>query len=128
MATVDPIFAVLSAAVYEKGRNEENLIRNLPDGVTLVTEPTLAHFRDDSTGFEAGAYFYGGLVVIAYAGTLPGPRDFITDAALGLGIADEQMLQAAEFKSQRCRTRERGILGLATIKANARARGVTAMN
>jgi len=37
MATVDPIFAVLSAAVYENGRREANLIVNLPDGVTPVT-------------------------------------------------------------------------------------------
>lgn len=88
MATVDPIFAVLSAAVYEKGRNEENRIRNLPAGVTPVDWPALAHFRDDSTGFEAGAYFYDDgtsrRIVISYAGTLPGPRDILTDGALGL--------------------------------------------
>lgn len=72
MATVDPVFAVLASAVYEKGRDPRNLLINLPEGVTPVSNPELAHFRDDATGFEAGAYLYNGKVVISFAGTLVG--------------------------------------------------------
>ncbi|MEJ1965415.1 MAG: hypothetical protein WDO56_29300 [Gammaproteobacteria bacterium] len=78
--------AALSANVYREGRERGN-IAPLPPGAVFLSgsEP------EDPTGFEARAYEYQGRIVIAYAGTLPGPADILADAALGLGMVDSQL-------------------------------------
>jgi Ca2+-binding RTX toxin-like protein len=101
---IDPVYAVLSAMAYEKGRNDKNLLTLLrPNGAFSLSGPGgLTRWQYDPTGFEASAFAYNGKIVIAYAGTLiDGLTGSIPDnranALLGLGIADIQLKQAAEF-------------------------------
>src|SRR5712671_405347 len=101
---VDPTYAVLSLAAYVEGRNNANLLKSLPPGVGIVSNPDLAHFSDPISGFEASTFFYDGKVVISFAGTrfdehfnaamLP---DLAADALLGLGFTSKQIFLAAEF-------------------------------
>jgi hypothetical protein len=101
---VDSVYAVLAATAYENGRDKANLLWNLrPNGAIPLTGPgNLTRWQNDATGFEASAFAYNGKIVIAYAGTLiDGVTGSIPDnranALLGLGIADIQIKQAAEF-------------------------------
>ncbi|MBS0419786.1 MAG: DUF2974 domain-containing protein [Proteobacteria bacterium] len=91
MSTYVSDLAALAAHTYFEGRSAQNRAP-LPTGATV-----LDHYSDRKTGFEATVYSYAGKTVIAYAGTLPGTIDFMSDASLSFGITDDQLKQAAEF-------------------------------
>lgn len=106
--SADPnaVYAVLSAMAYEQGRRPENLLTDLRPGGAVPISGPLGRIRDDATGFEASAFVYDGRIVIAYGGTLfsglnpESLADLRADALLGVGVADVQVKQAAEFYSR----------------------------
>ncbi|MGQ0595642.1 calcium-binding protein [Aquabacterium sp.] len=91
--------AVLSAAVYQSGRDASNRI-DLPPGASSLTLPgySLGHISDPISGFEASVYSYQGKTIVAFAGTDPSQMgDLAADALLGGGIIQRQLDQAADF-------------------------------
>ena len=84
--------AVISSAIYQAGRDDENIV--IPPYGAIP----LDYISDLSTGFEAGLYEYNGQYIIAYAGTDPSDwNDGVADGLLGFGVLHPQAKQAAEF-------------------------------
>src|SRR5258706_12835979 len=90
---LDTEYALMSANVYEAGRQSSNVI-GVPDGWQRVQ-----YIPDNSSGFSAGVFKSGSEVVIAYTGTNQDVVDNVTNALLGTGAvaSAEQFRQAVDL-------------------------------
>src|SRR5258706_1821583 len=90
---LDTEYALMSANVYEAGRQSSNVIA-LPACLQRVQ-----YNRDNSSGFSAGVFKSGSEVVIAYSGTTHDVVDNVTNALLGTGAvaSAEQFRQAVDL-------------------------------
>ncbi len=96
-------YALMAGASYRDTRPDTNKFP-IPVGWNMVSRNP----QDDATGFEAAVFGNGTTlagsneIVISYAGTYDKDisGDIAADAALGLGGASMQLLQAAEYYMQ----------------------------
>ena len=95
-------YALMAGQAYRTTRAELNWIPAPQGWVPFfpVPDPTNPGFQATS-GFEAISFQRGNEIVISFAGTDPSqPGDLLADAALGMGIPNAQLYQAAEYYMQ----------------------------
>lgn len=98
MDTYELGLAVLSAAVYQYDREDENKV-TIIESITGLNALELLHTPPSSSGFEASAYSYDGKIVIAFAGTNTDEwQDIWADIGIDLlGSLNAQVIEAAKF-------------------------------
>lgn len=86
MNTFELGLAVLCSAAYRVGRERPNYAPIVPGAAPLPGD--LGYENHPDSGFEAGAFEFGGKIVIAFAGTGPQVGDVIADVSLGSDVID----------------------------------------
>jgi hypothetical protein len=98
MSATKSEYALMAGAAYFSTRSVSNRIPS-PDGwEQLDPQLHLNRRQDDATGFEAVAFTKGTDIIISFAGTYDkSTADKLADAALGAGVLDPQLIQAALY-------------------------------
>jgi hypothetical protein len=100
MTKLDIEYALLAGRAYQDRRTVDNRIAKPAGWSQLTPEEGLGHTRSPTSGFETVAFRNDatGEIVISFAGTdFSEKPDLIADGLLGLGLVNQQLIDAAIF-------------------------------
>jgi hypothetical protein len=93
-------YALMAGNVYSRSRPLPENTLPIPNGWALINGMDI---EDPATGFMARVYVRGSEIVIAYAGTTPGPQDWLDGNIPGWLVMD--LLRRRSKKRWICMTR-----------------------